>query len=496
MCNTALFAGKGASHAGRCTSACHGVAAPPPQPAQAPRGCKLPIALIPLEVMHACCANLLSIGMMTTLSLPDAILAAASILKCCDACNAVMPVMQCRLLHPSIFDAPQNMLLHLKLSVYFTGYYTVQDLSRPSASSAASLARMIGGLALAGMTANIADHPPSPKPSRMAATQRPVFSANAQPGSDCGIAASAPDLPPAHGSHEGVDCANGNKSKHEGSGSEAQSQAAASPAGQSSGARQSPVRHSNIDRDTERPASARGQSQPAAPGQSEAAPASGVSEVSRGGSGSASSTAADSKAGPSPSKSAGNPVVSGQNSLSLNAGNAAPAAAVLTGVETGGTASSVGGGVASGGLASPASIAAYRPGLQAATPGAGAEVGVGVRGPGEVVRTDGYDATRASPVGSSRCAAVLGSDQLGDGNHDAARRADSPGLPQQVRNNAPCAQCVSPSASALLASLCLYAALPSVEHVCHSRLECMCLFFGQLQVSSCCALDMHEQLRK
>lgn len=39
----------------------------------------------------------------------------------------------------------------------------VQDLSRPSASSAASLARMIGGLALAGTTAAITDQLPSPK---------------------------------------------------------------------------------------------------------------------------------------------------------------------------------------------------------------------------------------------------------------------------------------------------------------------------------------------
>ncbi|KAL0042270.1 hypothetical protein WJX77_008145 [Trebouxia sp. C0004] len=37
------------------------------------------------------------------------------------------------------------------------------DLSRPSASSSASLARMIGGLALAGTTAAITDHPNSPR---------------------------------------------------------------------------------------------------------------------------------------------------------------------------------------------------------------------------------------------------------------------------------------------------------------------------------------------
>ena len=43
---------------------------------------------------------------------------------------------------------------------------TLQDLSRPSDSSAASLARMIGGLALAGTTAAIADQPKTPKGSR------------------------------------------------------------------------------------------------------------------------------------------------------------------------------------------------------------------------------------------------------------------------------------------------------------------------------------------
>jgi hypothetical protein len=49
----------------------------------------------------------------------------------------------------------------------------MQDLSRPSASSSASLARMIGGLALAGTTAAIADHPASPRAPPASASGRP-----------------------------------------------------------------------------------------------------------------------------------------------------------------------------------------------------------------------------------------------------------------------------------------------------------------------------------
>ncbi|KAL0050091.1 hypothetical protein WJX82_004313 [Trebouxia sp. C0006] len=47
------------------------------------------------------------------------------------------------------------------------------DLSRPSASSSASLARMIGGLALAGTTAAITVHPASPRAHPAAACGRP-----------------------------------------------------------------------------------------------------------------------------------------------------------------------------------------------------------------------------------------------------------------------------------------------------------------------------------
>ena len=49
----------------------------------------------------------------------------------------------------------------------------VQDLSRPSATSSASLARMIGGLALAGTTATITDHPNSPRAPPASASGRP-----------------------------------------------------------------------------------------------------------------------------------------------------------------------------------------------------------------------------------------------------------------------------------------------------------------------------------
>lgn len=49
----------------------------------------------------------------------------------------------------------------------------MQDLSRPSASSSASLARMIGGLALAGTTAAITVHPASPRAHPAAACGRP-----------------------------------------------------------------------------------------------------------------------------------------------------------------------------------------------------------------------------------------------------------------------------------------------------------------------------------
>ena len=49
----------------------------------------------------------------------------------------------------------------------------VQDLSRPSATSSASLARMIGGLALTGTTAAITDHPNSPRAPPASASGRP-----------------------------------------------------------------------------------------------------------------------------------------------------------------------------------------------------------------------------------------------------------------------------------------------------------------------------------
>ncbi len=49
----------------------------------------------------------------------------------------------------------------------------VQDLSRPSAGSSASLARMIGGLALAGTTAAITDYPNSPRAPPASASGRP-----------------------------------------------------------------------------------------------------------------------------------------------------------------------------------------------------------------------------------------------------------------------------------------------------------------------------------
>ncbi len=48
----------------------------------------------------------------------------------------------------------------------------MQDLSRPSASSSASLARMIGDLALAGTTAAITDHPASPRAPPASASGR------------------------------------------------------------------------------------------------------------------------------------------------------------------------------------------------------------------------------------------------------------------------------------------------------------------------------------
>jgi len=55
---------------------------------------------------------------------------------------------------------------------------SVQDLSRPSASSSASLARMIGGLALAGTTAAITDHPNSPRAPPASASGRPRSTAS------------------------------------------------------------------------------------------------------------------------------------------------------------------------------------------------------------------------------------------------------------------------------------------------------------------------------
>ena len=362
--------------------------------------------------------------------------------------------MHCSLLHSLNFDAPQT--CRFELSTLFIVYNTMQDLSRPSASSAASLARMIGGLALAGATANIANPPPSPKPSRMATSQRPESQASAQPGSDSVIAANAQEPSPADGSRAGFGNVNAGGLNDKGRESEAQGHAGASTAGQGSDVGRNDAGQTNTDSDTDRPGSAQGQPQPTAPGQSQAAPAGGASVVSSRDTGTSNSTAASSQAGPSttPPSSAGNPAVSSNASPGRGAGDAAPAAAVFTDDGNGWTADPVGGGVAQGGPAGPVSIAAYRPGLQAAPSGSSSRVGVGVgvgvgvaRG---VMGPDEYTATGANPVGSScwQDAAVLATDQMGDSKADAARRADLTGQPLQVRGTTACTQHVSSSASA------------------------------------------------
>ena len=249
----------------------------------------------------------------------------------------------------------------------------LQDLSRPSASSSASLARMIGGLALAGATADITDHPTSPKPTRGVRPQAFVSSQGPQSGSSGVTADGAQEL---HRQASG----GGNAAaglNDQGTDSEDPDQDQAGTSGQWGGshAMQSDVdgtmRQIGTVPTPKRPATL-GQGV-AALGQNNAAPAASMTSTAAGMS---SSTAAGAAAGsPTPPWSNSGAALDSNEKSSYRSSNAAANRAALQD-PAGRAALGMG---SQGAHADPASIAAYRPEGSAVGDGAG----VGIDGQGQ-----------------------------------------------------------------------------------------------------------------
>lgn len=292
----------------------------------------------------------------------------------------------------------------------------LQDLSRPSASSSASLARMIGGLALAGATADITDDPTSPKPTRGVRPQAFVSSQGPQSGSSGVTADGAQEL---HRQASG----GGNAAaglNDQGTDSEDPDQDQAGTSGQWGGshAMQSDVdgtmRQIGTVPKPKRPA-ALGQDV-AALGQNDAAPAAGTTSTAAAMS---NSTAAGAAAG-SPTPPWNNGAVLDSNEKgSYRSSNAAANRAALQ--DPAGRA--VSGMGSQGAHADPASIAAYRPEGSAVGDGAGVRIdGQGQGGPKGL----GLDESFQRQIADGRNYGSAG------GNLDAGRQTKPSGQPLQV----------------------------------------------------------------
>ena len=290
----------------------------------------------------------------------------------------------------------------------------LQDLSRPSASSSASLARMIGGLALAGVTANITDQPPSPKPARRVPLQSYGSSQGPQSGSPGVTADGAQEL-----WHQ-VSGAGGAAAGPNGQGPDSQDQ---DQAGTSGGSRGRHARQGNAAGAMGQPGAAPASHRPAALGQDDAAPAAGMSNSTVAGAAASSHMSAWSNSGMH--------VVDGDEKGGYSSSNAA-AGSPARQDPTGSTASGMGSQDAPAG---PSSIAAYRPEVRAGDGGAwsglGAVVGIGVgvagQGQGGPTGLDLDESLRRQSFAGEK------SYQSGGGHLDAERRTKPSGQPIQVR---------------------------------------------------------------
>lgn len=293
----------------------------------------------------------------------------------------------------------------------------LQDLSRPSASSSASLARMIGGLALAGATADITDHPPSPRPAHAVPPQASGSSLNPQSGFVSVFAAGAQEL------HSVASGAGDAAAGHEGQDLDPEG---GRQAGASSGRWEgSHAQQGDVSGAVKQPGYAPASHDPAALGQNDAsAPAAGLASRAAGIN---NSSAAGAAAGSHMAPWSNNGDKGGYSS------RAAAAESAARQDPTGVAASAVG---YQGAPADPASIAAYRPeGRGHADDGAWSEMAAGF---GDEVGVDGQRqggarSTGLVSEGSSRKYrnAVESSNRPGGGDH-AGRRGNPAGKPVQV----------------------------------------------------------------
>ncbi|KAL3162910.1 hypothetical protein ABBQ32_009352 [Trebouxia sp. C0010 RCD-2024] len=305
----------------------------------------------------------------------------------------------------------------------------IGDLSRPSASSSASLARMIGGLALAGTTADIPDQPPSPKPVRWGPHGSNL-------GSQLGSA-----LVPAFGAQElqsegsfvgnsGESSDNGYGGNPAGTSSRNNDSGAEDPANTCVVWADYPLRQGDGASVTGQPGSAPALHRPAALGLTPAAPGP-ASEAAREDTGISSSTAAsaavDSRMLPSSSPDV---AVTDSNDTAGLRSSDAPAGDIAGQDTMGGAASGTG---PQSDPAGPSSIAAYRPAGSTAEPGVGVGAGSGAGVDGDENR-QGDDAPARPNSDDSlqkQGSAVGDSQRSGDGGLEGRRQTDPSGQPTQ-----------------------------------------------------------------
>lgn len=332
-----------------------------------------------------------------------------------------------------LLQGPTSNQISHSTSVFSMICSALQDLSRPSASSSASLARMIGGLALAGATADITDHPPSPRPARGVPPQASGSSLNPQSGFSSVSAADASELHSvASGAGNAAAGSEGQDPNSEGKGQAGTSYGA----WEGSHARQGEVAGAMRQlggASASHDQAALAQNNVSAPA---AGPASGAAGISN-------SSAAGAAVGSHRAPWSSNDDKGGYSSR----GAAAESAARQD--PTGGAASALG---YQGPPADPSSIAAYRPeGIGQVDDGhmaAGFGDGVGVDGR----RQGGASSTGLDSDDSSRRHrnAVSESNRPG-GGADAGRRANPSGMPVQVRVCFLCLQAFDGNAQAELA---------------------------------------------
>lgn len=275
---------------------------------------------------------------------------------------------------------------------------------------------MIGGLALAGATADITDHPPSPRPARGLPPQASGSSLNPQSGGFSSIsAAGAQEL------HSVASGAGNAAARHDGQDldSEGGSQAGAS----SSGWEGTHARQDDVFGAVRQPGGAPASHDPAALGQNGAAPAAGMAS---GAAGIHNSSAAGAAVGSHMAPWSNNGDKGGYSSRGAAAGSAArqdPTGGAALGYQ--------------GAPADPSSIAAYRPeGSGHADDGARSEMAAGYGG-GSGVEGLGQGGARSTGLDSdesSRRHRNAGErSNLPGGRDGAGRRSNPAGKPVQVK---------------------------------------------------------------